>query len=125
MDGIPVQARWDAALADGHRSGALTGYAVVHLHGGLTYADSDGWTENLTAPGPIGARHLPNDQRAAMLWYHDHVMGVTVSASTPASLACGSCATSASESSSSPRDRRTRSRSCSQDRNFDSTQTAA
>ncbi len=56
---------------------ALSGYSVVHLHGGMTQAPSDGWTENIAAPGESTLDRYPNDQRAAMLWYHDHVMGVT------------------------------------------------
>ena len=56
---------------------ALTGYTVVHLHGGLTPASYDGWAENLFAPGQHAVFHYPMDQRAALLWYHDHVMGVT------------------------------------------------
>ena len=61
----------DAAAA------ALSGYSVVHLHGAMTQASSDGWTENIAAPGQAVLDTYPNDQRAAMLWYHDHVMGVT------------------------------------------------
>jgi spore coat protein A len=49
----------------------------VHLHGGLTPASYDGWAENLFAPGQHAVFHYPMDQRAALLWYHDHVMGVT------------------------------------------------
>jgi FtsP/CotA-like multicopper oxidase with cupredoxin domain len=56
---------------------ALTGQTVVHLHGGLTPASYDGWAENLFGPGQPAVFHYPNDQRAALLWYHDHVMGVT------------------------------------------------
>jgi spore coat protein A len=56
---------------------ALTGFSVVHLHGAVTHASSDGWAENLAAPGQSTLDLYPNDQRAAMLWYHDHVMGVT------------------------------------------------
>ncbi len=59
-----------------HAAG-LTGHTVVHLHGGLTPAAFDGWTENLFAPGQPALCRYPMDQRAAMLWYHDHVMGVT------------------------------------------------
>ena len=43
----------------------------------MTHASSDGWTENIAAPGQAVLDTYPNDQRAAMLWYHDHVMGVT------------------------------------------------
>jgi FtsP/CotA-like multicopper oxidase with cupredoxin domain len=50
---------------------------VVHLHGGLTPASFDGWAENLFAPGQPAVFHYPMDQRAALLWYHDHVMGIT------------------------------------------------
>jgi FtsP/CotA-like multicopper oxidase with cupredoxin domain len=78
VDGVPAQClpgrsggRPDAAAA------ALTGFSVVHLHGGMTHAPSDGWTENIAAPGQALLDVYPNDQRAAMLWYHDHVMGVT------------------------------------------------
>jgi len=49
----------------------------VHLHGAVTAAPSDGWTENVFAPGQHAVSDYPMDQRAALLWYHDHVMGVT------------------------------------------------
>jgi FtsP/CotA-like multicopper oxidase with cupredoxin domain len=78
VDGVPAQClpgrsggRLDPA------AGALPGFSVVHLHGGMTHASSDGWTENLAAPGQAALDAYPNEQRAAMLWYHDHVMGVT------------------------------------------------
>ena len=61
----------DAAAA------ALSGYSVVHLHGAMASAPSDGWTENIAAPGQPVLDVYPNEQRGAMLWYHDHVMGVT------------------------------------------------
>jgi spore coat protein A len=56
---------------------ALPGFSVVHVHGGMTQANSDGWAENLVAPGQQSLDRYENDQRAALLWYHDHVMGVT------------------------------------------------
>jgi spore coat protein A len=78
VDGVPAQClpgrsggRLDPAAA------ALPGFSVVHLHGAMTHASSDGWAENLAAPGQPTLDAYPNDQRAAMLWYHDHVMGVT------------------------------------------------
>ena len=78
IDGVPVQTMpgRSGGLPD-RAAGALSGYAVVHLHGALTYATSDGWTENLMAPGQWALDTYPDDQRAALLWYHDHVMGVT------------------------------------------------
>jgi spore coat protein A len=77
-DGVPVQCL--PGLSGGtpdQTAAALTGHAVVHLHGGLTPAAYDGWAENLFAPGQSAIFRYPMDQRAALLWYHDHVMGVT------------------------------------------------
>jgi spore coat protein A len=77
-NGVPVQClpgRSGGALDP--NAAALTGYAVVHLHGAVTLATSDGWTENLMAPGQQSLDTYQNDQRAALLWYHDHVMGIT------------------------------------------------
>ncbi len=75
---------------------------VVHLHGGRTPHDSDGYPIDYIYPvdrsfmsQPMGVRHdmgrsmvgdtteghraytYPLDQRAAMLWYHDHRMDFT------------------------------------------------
>ncbi|SEL90937.1 multicopper oxidase family protein [Streptacidiphilus jiangxiensis] len=75
---------------------------VVHLHGGHTPHDSDGYPMDLIAPlgggsgGPGGSGmagmagmgsaanvkpervyDYPMNQRAATLWYHDHTMGFT------------------------------------------------
>ena len=76
--GIPVQCV--AGRSGGEADplpAALSGYAVAHLHGALTQATSDGWTENLIGPGQSTVDTYQNDQRAALLWYHDHVMGIT------------------------------------------------
>ena len=78
LDGVPVQTTLGRSGGrPDEEAAALSGYAVVHLHGALTYATSDGWTENLTAPGQWALDTYPNEQRGALLWYHDHVMGVT------------------------------------------------
>jgi o-aminophenol oxidase len=77
-DGVPVQCL--PGLSGGTPdpdAATLTGYTVVHLHGAVTAAPSDGWTENIFAPGQHAVSDYPMDQRAALLWYHDHVMGVT------------------------------------------------
>lgn len=58
---------------------------VVHLHGGETDADSDGYPEAwFTQYGqPVGPYYsgqvytYDNEQEAATLWYHDHALGVT------------------------------------------------
>jgi spore coat protein A len=78
IDGVPVQSvpGLSGGVPDA-RAAALTGHTVVHLHGGLTPASYDGWAENLFAPGQQAVFHYPMNQRAALLWYHDHVMGAT------------------------------------------------
>ena len=77
-DGVPVQCLPGLSGGEPNRHAAgLTGHTVVHLHGGLTPASYDGWAENLFAPGQPAVFDYPMDQRAALLWYHDHVMGIT------------------------------------------------
>lgn len=49
---------------------------VVHLHGGRTPAESDGYPEDWYAPGQARTYYYPNRQDAALLWYHDHAMGI-------------------------------------------------
>lgn len=58
---------------------------VVHLHGGVTPPDSDGYpdawfTNGFKETGPDFTRKVyqyPNKQRASTLWYHDHAVGIT------------------------------------------------
>jgi spore coat protein A, manganese oxidase len=50
--------------------------SVVHLHGGRTPADSDGWPESWFVPGKSAVCHYPLKQDAALLFYHDHTMGI-------------------------------------------------
>jgi hypothetical protein len=50
---------------------------VLHRHGGLQPADSDGAPDQIVAPGGSRTNHYPNDQAAAPLWYHDHADQVT------------------------------------------------
>jgi len=77
-DGAPVQCLpGRSGGAVNPNAAAISGFAVVHLHGAVTQATSDGWTENLIAPGQQTLDTYQNDQRAALLWYHDHVMGIT------------------------------------------------
>jgi spore coat protein A len=77
-DGVPVQCL--PGLSGGvpnQDAASLPGFTVVHLHGGQTAAPYDGWAENIFAPGQRAVSDYSMDQRAALLWYHDHVMGVT------------------------------------------------
>jgi spore coat protein A, manganese oxidase len=50
--------------------------SVVHLHGGRTPADSDGYPENWIVPGQVQTCFYPCAQHAALLFYHDHAMGI-------------------------------------------------
>ncbi|HXW92539.1 MAG TPA: multicopper oxidase domain-containing protein [Terriglobales bacterium] len=49
---------------------------VVHLHGGPTPSESDGFPVDRVMPGTEKTYFYPND-RAATLWYHDHAIDHT------------------------------------------------
>jgi spore coat protein A len=49
---------------------------VVHLHGGKTPPESDGYPGDWIVPGHSVRYFYPSDQDAAMLWYHDHAAGI-------------------------------------------------
>jgi spore coat protein A len=51
--------------------------SVVHLHGAHVAAEYDGYPELTLLPGESSTYLYPNDQPAAMLWYHDHALGIT------------------------------------------------
>jgi spore coat protein A, manganese oxidase len=50
---------------------------VVHLHGGRTPASEDGYPTHWYPTGESRLCRYPNQQDAAMLWYHDHAMGTS------------------------------------------------
>ena len=50
---------------------------VVHVHGAKVPPDSDGYPESWFVPGRGARYYYPNRQDAAMLWYHDHALGIT------------------------------------------------
>jgi spore coat protein A, manganese oxidase len=57
---------------------------VVHVHGAQVLPESDGYPDAwFTSDGKTGAPydssacHYPNGQPAALLWYHDHTIGIT------------------------------------------------
>ena len=50
---------------------------VVHLHGGRTGPESDGYPEDWFTTGQSATCYYPNQQDAATLFYHDHAMGIT------------------------------------------------
>ena len=85
--GQPIRVQWVNQLPEWHflpvdhkLCGAEPGHpevrAVVHLHGGRVPAESDGYPESWYASGQSATYLYPNAQDAAMLWYHDHAMGV-------------------------------------------------
>ena len=49
---------------------------VIHLHGGRTPPDSDGYPEDWYVPGKSAVNFYPNRQDATLLFYHDHAMGI-------------------------------------------------
>ncbi len=73
----------DMSLHMAHTAGGVP--TVVHLHGGHTESASDGlpeqwFTQGFAEKGPQWVKetfHYDNDQEAATLWYHDHVLGIT------------------------------------------------
>ncbi|MEU6860725.1 multicopper oxidase domain-containing protein [Glycomyces sp. NPDC046736] len=96
--GPTIESRRGRPVTVAHRN-ELPVPTVVHLHGGRTPAASDGYPTDLVLPeGWTGhdGHHMaddraqvtnasreygfPLDQRAAMLWYHDHRMDFTAPA---------------------------------------------
>jgi spore coat protein A, manganese oxidase len=49
---------------------------VVHMHGAKTLPESDGYPEDWYVPGKSAVYYYPNQQDAALLWYHDHALGI-------------------------------------------------
>jgi spore coat protein A len=49
---------------------------VVHVHGAKAPPESDGYPEDWYVPGKSRTYFYPNRQEPAMLWYHDHTMGI-------------------------------------------------
>jgi spore coat protein A len=60
----------------GAEKGLPDSRTVVHVHGARVPPESDGWPEDWYAPGKSATYSYPNRQEAAMLWYHDHAMGI-------------------------------------------------
>lgn len=85
--GEPLMVEWENALPSAHFlpldttiHGAEPGQppvrTVVHLHGAKTGPESDGYPEDWIVPGKSSLYYYPNQQDAAMLWYHDHALGI-------------------------------------------------
>ncbi|GAA1648224.1 multicopper oxidase family protein [Actinoplanes couchii] len=91
--GPTIEARRNRPVAVRHVN-ELDVPTVVHLHGGVLPPEEDGYPTDLVLPrgvhqqghhaaGPGGIAHgervyrYPNEQSAALLWYHDHRMDFT------------------------------------------------
>jgi len=85
--GEPLLVEWVNALPDEHflpvdhtihgaEAGKPAVRTVVHLHGAKTGPESDGYPEDWIVPGKSSLYYYPNQQDAAMLWYHDHTLGI-------------------------------------------------
>jgi spore coat protein A len=59
--------------AEAHQPAVRT---VVHLHGAKTAPESDGYPDDWYVSGKSRLYHYPNQQEPALLWYHDHAMGI-------------------------------------------------
>lgn len=65
--------------------GLATSRSNAHLHGGRISPAADGNPFHAYAgglsqevvPGSSQTKHYPNDQGGALLWYHDHALGIT------------------------------------------------
>ncbi len=60
----------------GAEKGVPESRTVVHVHGARVPPESDGWPEAWYLPGKSATYRYPNRQDAALLWYHDHAMGI-------------------------------------------------
>jgi len=60
----------------GAEKGLPESRTVVHVHGARVPPASDGWPESWYGPGKSATYRYPNEQEAALLWYHDHAMGI-------------------------------------------------
>ncbi len=74
--GPTIESRRGQQIVVRHRN-KLAVPAVVHLHGGRTPADSDGYPTDVIKPGASRDYTYPLDQAATTLWYHDHTMDYT------------------------------------------------
>jgi spore coat protein A len=97
--GPTIESRRGRPVTVTHRN-ELPVPSVVHLHGGHTPAESDGYPTDLVLPAGWHGAHgthgmhdpravvtgltrdytFPMDQRATLLWYHDHRMDFTAPA---------------------------------------------
>lgn len=86
--GVPLSVEWRNELPARHflpidptlhgcGPGTPEVRAVVHMHGARVPASSDGYPEDWYVPGQARTYRYPNRQDAALLFYHDHAMGIS------------------------------------------------
>ncbi|HEX7878828.1 MAG TPA: multicopper oxidase domain-containing protein, partial [Candidatus Eisenbacteria bacterium] len=93
--GLPVTVNWINDLRDSTGALRTTHYlpvdqclhgpdtagtgarVVVHLHGGHVPQSVDGHPDSTFLPGESRTYTYPNNQAAALIWYHDHALGTT------------------------------------------------
>jgi FtsP/CotA-like multicopper oxidase with cupredoxin domain len=69
--GPTIEARRGRAIVVTHTN-RLDRPTVVHLHGGITRPESDGFPTDTLAPGETRSFRYDNTGQPATLWYHDH-----------------------------------------------------
>ena len=60
----------------GAEPGVPDSRTVTHVHGAKVPPAGDGWPMDWYTPGKSATYHYPNQQEPALLWYHDHAMGI-------------------------------------------------
>src|SRR5262245_4264040 len=71
VPGPTIQARRGRAAVVTHTN-RLDRSTAVHLHGGITRPESDGFPTDALAPGETRVLRYDNTGQPATLWYHDH-----------------------------------------------------
>jgi spore coat protein A len=69
--GPTIEARCGRPIVVTHTN-RLDRPTVVHLHGGITRPESDGFPTDTLAPGETRSIRYDNTGQPATLWYHDH-----------------------------------------------------
>ena len=88
LQGMPIAVHWENQLPSKHIfdidpriHSAMPPIpavrAVPHLHGAHVPSESDGLPEKWLTQRQSASYHYPNNQPAAMLWYHDLAAGIT------------------------------------------------
>jgi spore coat protein A len=83
LDPHNPRTQWPFAIAPDDQSGGMpyfvppSPWTVVHLHGSPNRPEYDGWADNAYFRGEMATHHYPPQERATLLWYHDHANMIT------------------------------------------------